>query len=853
MTSSICDVIKMTVDSMAAVAILTCQPSSHPFNERQIGLQEPVKIGRSVARARPAPNNAIFDCKVLSRNHAMIWYENAKFYLQDTKSSNGTFVNHQRLSKGSEESPPREVFSGDIIQFGVDVMENSRRVTHGCIIATITLYHPDGSEAKPDYSATMSTNGCLPTLGAHSQELYQLSQYLQEALHREQMLENKLVNLQRLVENTQESSESGWQALIDEDRLLSRLEVLESQLHAYAKNQTEENLRTELVALQEDKHNYETTAKESLRRILEEKLEAVRKHAELEQNLTNAEDECTHLKQMFDMSKRELETLTVAHQETTQEVADSREKLKEALETYEKELENVKGEKMEVEAKLNVIVALDEDLAAEKKETAEGKDTEEESPQKDKDDVSDEAMEGVEETSGLAKSMVDSQEVQVDLVDTDKLESVSELEGELSDAQKQIRVYEAQIDEATRRLEDSQEKVKQLQKELKTVNADTVTNMSESAEADNDTNTDLACKLRLQLEDIEKQLSQYEEESTNVTIIATNTTDDRNSNPIVTNNETRTVESILTITRQSRIDELLRMKQVLSDVRHVHQASEADVTKYKHFLEETQIKTNLQVESNRKVESRLADALRLGAEKEEAVVKLKDKLTKANVCVHETEVQIKQVQSQLVEAQQTLKHSRNEAHQLKAKVDELSDELIKEGYVDTGTDVSTTGKSSEFSTLRQECDHLRLRILKIESDMRKSKQENLQLSADYNRLQESYQHLELLKARLELEQSQDNMTDSQKEADQVKQTQPDSDTESSSVQDLTTRVTSCTDEIRNLESELSDMSTEYVLLAEKTRHLSMCAMLPIIVLIFALIIAFHPTLSSITATTTAPD
>jgi pSer/pThr/pTyr-binding forkhead associated (FHA) protein len=53
---------------------------------------------------------------VLSRNHALIWYENGKFFLQDTKSSNGTFVNNQRLSKGSEESMPREVCSGDILQ-----------------------------------------------------------------------------------------------------------------------------------------------------------------------------------------------------------------------------------------------------------------------------------------------------------------------------------------------------------------------------------------------------------------------------------------------------------------------------------------------------------------------------------------------------------------------------------------------------------------------------------------------------------------------------------------------------------------------------------------------------------------
>ena len=38
-------------------------------------------------------------------------------------------MNNQRLSKGSEESAPREVCSGDIVQFGVDVMENSRKGT----------------------------------------------------------------------------------------------------------------------------------------------------------------------------------------------------------------------------------------------------------------------------------------------------------------------------------------------------------------------------------------------------------------------------------------------------------------------------------------------------------------------------------------------------------------------------------------------------------------------------------------------------------------------------------------------------------------------------------------------------
>lgn len=63
---------------MAAVAIFSCRPNSNSFQERHMSLHEPVKIGRAVARTRSSPNNGIFDCKVLSRNHALLWYESGK-------------------------------------------------------------------------------------------------------------------------------------------------------------------------------------------------------------------------------------------------------------------------------------------------------------------------------------------------------------------------------------------------------------------------------------------------------------------------------------------------------------------------------------------------------------------------------------------------------------------------------------------------------------------------------------------------------------------------------------------------------------------------------------------------------
>ncbi|XP_043406321.1 sarcolemmal membrane-associated protein isoform X13 [Chelonia mydas] len=356
----------------SALAIFTCRPNSHPFQERHVYLDEPVKIGRSVARCRPAQNNATFDCKVLSRNHALVWFDHktGKFYLQDTKSSNGTFINSQRLSRGSEESPPCEILSGDIIQFGVDVTENTRKVTHGCIVSAIKLFLPDGMEARlrsdvihaPLPSPVDKVAANTPSM--YSQELFQLSQYLQEALHREQMLEQKLATLQRLLAVTQEASDTSWQALIDEDRLLSRLEVMGNQLQACSKNQTEDSIRKELVALQEDKHNYETTAKESLRRVLQEKIEVVRKLSEVERSLSNTEDECTHLKEMNERTQEELRELANKYNGAVNEIKDLSDKLKVAEGRQEEIQQKGQAEKKELQHKINEMEEREQELQA---------------------------------------------------------------------------------------------------------------------------------------------------------------------------------------------------------------------------------------------------------------------------------------------------------------------------------------------------------------------------------------------------------------------------------------------------------------------------------------------------------
>ena len=77
---------------------------------------------------------------------------------------------------------------------------------------------------------------------------------MQEAQHREDLIENKLLTLKQILENTQvkrnlteligmcyllftlqEVAQNSWKAMIDEDRLLQRLENLEGQLMTYVK------------------------------------------------------------------------------------------------------------------------------------------------------------------------------------------------------------------------------------------------------------------------------------------------------------------------------------------------------------------------------------------------------------------------------------------------------------------------------------------------------------------------------------------------------------------------------------------------------------------------------------------
>ncbi|KAG7095015.1 hypothetical protein E1B28_005809 [Marasmius oreades] len=66
-------------------------------------------------------NKLAFKSKVVSRAHAEISVDaGGKFWIKDTKSSSGTFLNHMRLSPANTESRLHQMRDGDILQLGVD-------------------------------------------------------------------------------------------------------------------------------------------------------------------------------------------------------------------------------------------------------------------------------------------------------------------------------------------------------------------------------------------------------------------------------------------------------------------------------------------------------------------------------------------------------------------------------------------------------------------------------------------------------------------------------------------------------------------------------------------------------------
>ncbi|KAG0289787.1 hypothetical protein BGZ96_006697, partial [Linnemannia gamsii] len=125
-----------------------------------------LKIGRFTDK-QALPNRVTFKSKVVSRGHAEIFTEHGKFFIRDTKSSSGTFLNHARLSPPGVESKPTLLKDGDVIQLGVDYQGGTQEI-YRCVKMRLELNRSWQQQANAFSTNTLKTIRSLTTADAAS-------------------------------------------------------------------------------------------------------------------------------------------------------------------------------------------------------------------------------------------------------------------------------------------------------------------------------------------------------------------------------------------------------------------------------------------------------------------------------------------------------------------------------------------------------------------------------------------------------------------------------------------------------------------------------------------------------------
>ncbi|KAI9141802.1 hypothetical protein BKA69DRAFT_1071304 [Paraphysoderma sedebokerense] len=140
---------------ISAESYITVTSLNGTFQGKKIlNADHPITIGRHI-EGKPAPSNGLrFNTKVVSRQHARILKDKSKFWVQDTKSSSGTFLNKVRLSAIGQESELKELKDGDIIQLGEDYNQNG--VLHHCVVLKVQLPLQTNAELQSQKDESMA-------------------------------------------------------------------------------------------------------------------------------------------------------------------------------------------------------------------------------------------------------------------------------------------------------------------------------------------------------------------------------------------------------------------------------------------------------------------------------------------------------------------------------------------------------------------------------------------------------------------------------------------------------------------------------------------------------------------------
>uniref|UniRef100_A0A0K0EWW5 Sarcolemmal membrane-associated protein (inferred by orthology to a human protein) n=1 Tax=Strongyloides venezuelensis TaxID=75913 RepID=A0A0K0EWW5_STRVS len=290
---------------------------SFPFEERMILLpsqqSSPIIVGRNLGHLTSSKDNAIFHCKVLSRNHAYIWFDDGKCYIRDTKSSNGTFVNGVKLQSQNSKTSIKQLFTGDIVQFGVEILDYENKVISPCIIAYVKFANKFGCEIEVtskseqkvvDDKITLCENKIKNLSNNESQKIFELQQFIKEVVFRENILTQKLEALEEALLATTKAAESSWTSSVNEKTLLSRIQRLECKV-ALNENKYPSNSHQK-CSLNESKKNIDETLNEILKKQKEFEVKVNKQLEEFSEKLLNLTKKTNDIYDKMDKQQKQL-------------------------------------------------------------------------------------------------------------------------------------------------------------------------------------------------------------------------------------------------------------------------------------------------------------------------------------------------------------------------------------------------------------------------------------------------------------------------------------------------------------------------------------------------------------------
>ncbi|XP_060563095.1 tropomyosin isoforms a/b/d/f-like isoform X5 [Ruditapes philippinarum] len=462
----------------------------------------------------------------------------------------------------------------------------------------------------------------------------------------------------------------------------------------------------------------------------------------------------------------------------------------------------------------------------------------------------------------------------------DSAENVEQLQRDLEASKLESLQYVAKIAALEDKLKLSDLHMNQM---VETTMADLKSQMTESTKQSTNS-SDLISHLQDQVSDLERELALYKipqpERAMDTTLVCSALDE---------------VDSLTIKPKYSSVDDS-ELEKLLQDARRLLSKTEGDLGKCKQELNESQTEIKQVKEENSALKTDLVQAQSQVHDKSEMVIDLQEQLQKAENTTKEVKEQILELRDQLVEEQKVSKLNQEEIASLKENLEEektshketlkhletakINLEEEKSKHEVTRSSLTEARKSlsesqqaakqsqneatqlrtNEFLALKEECSSLRKRIQAIEGEMKMSRKENLQLSAEYNKLQESYRQLEAVKDQLADKEStwMSNLTDSQKETESTLQEVRLGDSDSlyythqlqeakEEIKKLNKKCEECDQEITRLKTELKKISGSYGRIASRSKIISFVSCIPLLMLLFAILLALYPSLETLTA------